>query len=675
VHLKKVILVLLSIIGLQVGCTVDSVPGEDWPDCDFRYVNHDFVVEQTGLATGEWAEPALTHDPIPVDPKYTHQLGFLFDPMMPPWMKSKPSSGPLILYGDDFSTMVISPMNNFGSSWMLFEDGQVQYGMHGDTERIPAGTQQRFIVVEGQGINHTIQCWGELLRRDRKTEPPDRYADTGLSYVGYWTDNGAAYYYQTAEGMNEEDTLLAVKAEADTIGINYGYFQLDSWWYKKASEQALLSGGLLRWEPYEDMFPQGLAAFRDKLGLPLVAHNRWFDRENGYLNDYEFVTDDAEAAMALPIGPGVYQHFMQSCIDWGIETYEQDWLVNQYWGSRWLRNEPGHLETWLANIHDSAADRGLTTQLCMTGAAHLMDAIDHPNVTTVRTSIDYQANFCKEGFWPQFHTVNMIARAIGVWPFKDNFHSSETFGQAEALISSLSAGMVGIGDALGKTDVPIVMGTCREDGLLLKPDRPATPIDPMFLTHERPFTVTTESVRKGLGEWIYLAAFHIAENHPDRTDNDKLWAILLYDGLDLNDMFVYPDTVTDWAFDMRRDIGRSGTMVAYNWKTREASVVTDAFDIPAAPNHNEFSYIVLAPIFENGLALIGEPDKYVTVADKRFESIKPQKNGIDVTLTGAPGESVTVLVYDTVVGRMLPEGQAVIDAQGRAELSISRELD
>ncbi len=311
----------------------------------------------------------------------------------------------------------------------------------------------------------------------------------------------------------------------------------------------------------------------------------------------------------------------------------------------------------------------------MTGGAHLMEAAAHENVTTVRTTIDYTANFCKECFWPQFHINNMLAGALGVWPFKDNFHSGEIHGQAEALISSLSAGMVGLGDAIGVTVVENVTPTCRTDGLLLKPDRPATAIDPMYLPHARPFTVSTETTLDGVGEWIYLAAFNMASEHPGRTSDDRIWEILLYDAIPVSKMFNYPELVTDWSFDMARDIGRSGRRVMYDWKTGQASVVTDVFTLPQVENLNDFNYMVLAPIFGNGLALVGDPDKFVTMADRRFTAVKQLADGVRVTLEGAPGETVNVLVYDTRVARMLPAGQAVIGADGTATVTVGREFD
>jgi len=54
-----------------------------------------------------------------------------------------------------------------------------------------------------------------------------------LNKVGYWTDNGASYYYRTADGMNYEQTLMAIKRDFERAGIQPGYIQLDSWFYPK----------------------------------------------------------------------------------------------------------------------------------------------------------------------------------------------------------------------------------------------------------------------------------------------------------------------------------------------------------------------------------------------------------------------------------------------------------
>ena len=146
----------------------------------------------------------------------------------------------------------------------------------------------------------------------------------------------------------------------------------------------------------------------------------------------------------------------------------------------------------------------------ISGAMHLLDALDRPGITTMRTSIDYNHEISKALFWPQFHTVNLVAWAVGLLPFKDNFHSNEAQGEAEALISALSAGMVGPGDQIGTFDAELIKRTCRADGLLLKPDRPATPLDAMFLPHQRPYLTRTWSRREDAGEWTYLSAYRFS---------------------------------------------------------------------------------------------------------------------------------------------------------------------
>ena len=589
-------------------------------------------------------------------------------PFLPPRREVIPSNGPLILFTDNFDVIIFSPLDHFYVSLIDFRDGQIEYGIEGEVEEIPAGTTHRFILAKGKGINATIEYWGEQMRLAADRARPDRYADAGLSYLGYWTDNGAAYYYHHEPGMTEEETLLAVKADADERGIPYGYFQIDSWWYFK-EPGFITPGGLIRWEPQPQMFPDGLAAFQQRLGLPLVAHNRWFATENDYLADYEFVV---EKSMALPLHRDMFDHFAADAASWGIATYEQDWLMSQVTGLQYLRNGIDHADAWIKNMDDAMADRGLTMQICMPGAAHLMDAINRRSWTTSRTSIDYRAGISKESYWPQFHTINMLAYALGVWPFKDNFRTVEKFAEAEALIATLSAGMVGNSDFLGLSDADLLARTCRADGLLLKPDRPAFPIDAMFLDHQRPYLATTYSRREGLGRWTYLAAYHLARRHPERSILDKLWGPISYSGLDPGRMFVFPDHVTDWRVNFIRDLGRGGPLVVYDWRTGEAWAADDGFDLPVREHLYDFDYFVLAPIFHNGLALIGEMAKYVTLADKRFASIETLDDGFRVRLLGAPGEVVTLAVFDADAGAMLKPFRVTIGGGGEAEADLVR---
>jgi hypothetical protein len=617
-------------------------------------------------STGDFYKPAVSHPPIDIDARYNHVLSFMMTPLLPPLMKAIYANGPIVLYSDDMDTIVFSPMDHFYVSLVGFENSQIRYGLEGEVQEIPAGFTQRFIMVKGKGIGATIARWGELLRTDRGVALRDRYADRGLSYLGYWTDNGSYYYYRTEPDKNYQDTLLAVGADAQARGIPFGYMQLDSWWYFKVAGTP--PGGLIRWEPRPEMFPDGLASFDNKLGLPLVAHNRYFAIDNGYRDKYPFVNGKT---MALPLDRGVFDEFMTNCKAWGIETYEQDWLMSQFLDIPYLRNGVDHAEKWFGDMTSAAADKGLTMQICMAGAAELLDSIDKPAVTTSRTSIDYQPSVSKESFWPQFHTVNMLARAIGILPFKDNFQTSEKHPEPEALISILSAGMVGPSDQVGVADRELLMRTCRQDGLLLKPDVPAIPIDAMFLPHQRPYTTFTHSSREA-GKWTYLAAYLLASAHPERTTSDEAFAVFAYDGLPVGDTFVFPKKVTNWKLDLERDLDVPGNVVAYDWRTGKASVVNGTLEMPPIEHLYEYDYFVLAPVLSNGLALIGEPAKYVTMADKRFTSVKADADSISVTLSGVPGEQVVLLAYDTKTSILLPKVTVTIGIDGTATGTVKR---
>lgn len=659
-----------------------DVTGDATPTPEFAYTiyTHHEAAGLAGIAVADAAfsgsevdSPAFAFEypPIPVDAAYEHVLNFMHTPFLPPWRKAIPTHGPLILFTADLDVLVFSPMDHFFAGLIQRRDGAIHYGLWGEIDQVPEDFTHRFILVEGKGINATVQEWGRLLRADRGKAAVDRYADQGLAYLSYWTDNGASYYYETAEGMNEAETLLAVKADADARGIPLGSLQIDSWWYSKIEEHHLLgSSGLLLWEPKPEMFPDGLAAFQEALGLPLIAHNRWFSDQSPYLDDYDFVL---EGDRAFPTGPEIYQHFMASLSAWGGMTYEQDWLITQYWDFHWLRSDVDRATQWMAWMDDAATAEGLTMQLCMPGAAHLMDSVDRASYTTTRTCTDYSQGISKESYWAQFHTVNMIASALGLLPFKDNFWSSEEHGEAEALVSILSAGMVGSGDAIGDMDRELLLRTCRADGLLLKPDRPATPVDAMFLEHTRPYTVTTGSHHDALGETRYIAALHLAAEHPEREPMDAVYAMATYDGKDLDDLFVYPDAVTDWEVDLAADLGvADGRHVLLDWRAGVAAEVFEGFAVPELPHLYDFAYFVLAPVQDNGMALLGEAAKYVTLADKRFTEITVLEDGFALTLSGVPGESVEVLAFDADAGALVGPVEVVVGADGAATLDLVR---
>lgn len=105
-------------------------------------------------------------------------------------------------------------------------------GIMGNVTEIPAQfSMKTLLYFDGSGINNAVQNWGILIRslHGTKQTPNAPIGDTTLSYLGYTTDNGAYYYYNTVSGMNYQQTMLQIKSYADSVKLPYKYWLLDSW--------------------------------------------------------------------------------------------------------------------------------------------------------------------------------------------------------------------------------------------------------------------------------------------------------------------------------------------------------------------------------------------------------------------------------------------------------------
>lgn len=633
------------------------------------------VLKPISAPTGKYENPAFALPAIRADKRYKNVLDFVVEEFVTPVHKPVPTTGPVVMYSNDLEVLVLSPLDNFMTVMQSPVDGEWRCGFGGLTEQIPAGTVNQVILVSGRGINDTFMKWGALVQKWHGHQTADPYADIAMSHLGYWTDNGAYYYYRTEPGKNYSETLLDVKSYADKQGIPYGYVQIDSWWYPKAQTNDRSShdrGGFLLWEPNPDMFPQGLPAFQKQLGLPLVAHNRYAADESPYCKRYKCVVSNGDKREgAYPTDPAFWDEIMDNAVKFGVTVYEQDWLYTHMDMIPWMRAGLRNAEGWYDNMANAAQKRGLTMQLCMASPEFFMQALKHPNETHARTSHDYKGGLPKAFFWMPFHKAGLFAYAVGLWPFKDNFQSSagqrptynimpEANPTEEALVSALSGGPVGPSDMIGKSDPTVILRTCRKDGLLLKPDRPATPIDIMFLYNKselvggkKPWVVTTES-RHEIGKTTYLAAFN-------------LWPQNMYEP------FV--------SFD---EAGISGKHLIYNYESGDYKIVSDKVSFGLMPPEKAF-YYVLCPVLQNGMAIIGETGKFVTMSAKRFPEVKLVDGLLSMTVEGVPGEKVEIGIYVPALPKQVsgadlerknPEMpgiitvSAVIPGSGKTEIKI-----
>jgi hypothetical protein len=223
------------------------------------------------------------------------------------------------------------------------------------------------------------------------------------------------------------------------------------------------------------------------------------------------------------------------------------------------------------------------------------------------------------GAW--FLHSNVMARALGLWPYKDVFHSSEDCEtrEVEALLSALSAGPVGIGDALGMADAELIHRTCRADGVLVRPDVPVAAVD--RATFSAPvwsgeLLVGSAHTQHTAGRWGYVVTCNVGTDQRAERAHVALG-------------------------DVGEDRPDSSAIAVFNWRTRRVDLLPagGAFEVALEPA--DWDYRVLAPVLPGAIAVIGDPNLYASAGDSRIADVVAGDgdgdgdHGVTVTVLGA----------------------------------------
>ena len=428
----------------------------------------------------------------------TYSGGFASDVHVDEWSPDEDIPGgydggvPLVVFDSALeNTVVISPANTFMSAsqatWSpeSSKSPAVGFGISGSVNDVPNLYVYKTVLVAGQNITGTMLKWGHLLRMLYGKEDTYRKSDFSINYLGYWTDNGACYYYNTGNYSNYEEALTAVKKTADEDGIPFRYLQIDSWWYYKG-----VGNGVKNWTAMPSVFPNGIDAVVEKTGWPIMAHNRYWSADTDYAKqnggNFDFIID---GNLALPNDSSFWQYLLSSSkLQWDLFVYEQDWLLTVSGEFAPIQNDLFLGRDWLMQMGTAAKELDLTIQYCMPWTRHLLQTVEIPVVTQVRASGDYQP---QNSQW-MIGDTTILAHALGLAAFKDDFHTSEnedgckfktpeSYPELETYIAALSGGPVGPSDTASGPNSTLILATCMRDGRLLKPSHPAMSADSSFV--------------------------------------------------------------------------------------------------------------------------------------------------------------------------------------------------
>lgn len=512
------------------------------------------------------------------------------------------AQGPWIFFDHDRNTMVLSSADSFLTAHLeQATNGELRSGIDPTIKVLPADFTHRTLVTFGSGITQTLNAWGSALQQMHHKPPVSNDADVVLNKFGYWTDNGASYYYKFDPSSGYEGTLLAVRDQYKQLGVPLGYMQLDSWWYpKQKGNTAKGDNGALIYRADKQIFPDGLDGFHKQLDLPLVTHARWISEGSPYRSEYKMSNN-------VIIDPRFWSSTAGYLKAGGVAVYEQDWLDENARPAMDIAQS----HEFLSEMASAMRREDMAIQYCMALPAYFMASTEFPNLRTIRTSDDRFG----PNRYDSFLYTSALGHALGLWPWSDVFMSSEL---SNLVVSTLSVGPVGTGDALGAIDAASLKRVMRSDSVLLKPDTPLIPMDAMYLADAASSSLPPAAPMVAMTQTSFGA---VSEKY----------------------VFSYPRTAGQASAEMAlSEFGITQRVYAWDWKAEKGAVLAAGGTLPLA-YENGWAYVVLAPIDSAGIALLGDTSKIVPLARKRFTG-GTNVGGLNTTISFATGESSIVVM-------------------------------
>ena len=281
-------------------------------------------------------------------------------------------------------------------------------------------------------------------------------------------------------------------------------------------------------------------------------------------------------------------------------------------------------------------------------------------------------------------------------PYKDTFYSSsqetqrkndldtgfymwhEPYPYTHAAVAAMTGGPILIGDGVNGSNRTLVMQTCTASGLLLKPDRPASPTDKFWLA-----SLMNKDAASCRGD---LSVTHTSLNLSTETGNPVeasgnasvatltwLYALgvqlcvpyfLTYDewlgaaepfmslpGRSMQDIYVHdqdlilnavaPDLLAPSSVAFRPS-DPVGTLVELQ-ATGIENGSSQSIKLAAGPDYGTADFWRAAPVLPNGWALLGELDKFIGISRQRITSLtigSPSGGDIKIKVVGTAGEIV-----------------------------------
>ncbi len=347
------------------------------------------------------AFPAFRRSPGPTDSldcfAYHGVFPALAECTFATYFSTRQGGTPLVVYNRSEASLpmvVFSQLDWPKAQHLVGDKRYVGAGVKATASSVPAGWSQRTLLSAGAGIRDGMMAWGERVLKFRGGKPrPSLYLDATHSTIGFCaqtrspprpcapptrppalrrapragTDNGGYYHYATGSNETYEEVLPRVKAHHEALGVRFGHWQFDSWFYPKdgAVGPSGGGGGVVNWTALPSVFPSGMAAIQERLRVPMVMHNRQWSQTSDYVAHEAFGWHKGPKWAVPADPPAFFRWFFRQQEGWGLSMYEQDWMSEEYNGVAALQTNISLADDWLRGMAEGAAASGRTVQYCM----------------------------------------------------------------------------------------------------------------------------------------------------------------------------------------------------------------------------------------------------------------------------------------------------------------------
>ena len=626
------------------------------------------------------------------------------------------TAGPLVLYGlapvGLPEVVVIAPLDDYKNVIVAQpRPGLVVLcGAQGFLDPLPKEFTTRVGVLGRRGIQAAVYSWGEAAKAVANTRKTSLENDTLSRQLHYLTDNGAVYAESVSCPLPYGPRLAMLASQPSLQHV--GLWHLDPFWYStcpgspgcaagtfgRACDSSIFSANFTpsRWHFPSGVIPVGFAQ-HFQMFISALAPRAYSDYTARYqiIDAAPWFTAASGSSRAMPAASAsasfwtdVITHHAKLN---GLRAVVWDDTISLSFIFDENLNSTTKTTQMLSGLFTALETVGATARVDMQGPTDAMLGLRFPALTVGRAAgdgtpssnditpqVDLKTGE-QNGGWRLMSGNGLLFAALDIRPMLDVLwttpmqpyvgHVNGTTATRSNLehglaMTVLSTGPLGIGDAIGRTNLSFLVPALRSDGVILKPCRPALRLD-------RFYAGTSASRQQEIWMAVSAPARAVQTERDGRAESmarlgtgisSSWWLNLISTNLALGtpgthvgDLWPMPPQDSSFL------VHTYGTLCANGTNASSCTTLFDASHplaattgaMPSATDPiRRWRLQSASPVLPSGWALLGDLSRIVPVSPQRFvsayhaaESLLAEDDSMDASELAAPGGG---LAFDVI---------------------------